>query len=95
MQMQADPTNEVIAKGVERIVGFAEEVVVENPSWRIPVTEVLRERAQLQKDVVTVGVIDHAVIWAKEKYEAQRSGQLDHESVRKAQATLLRAVSSE
>ncbi|MCS6861136.1 MAG: hypothetical protein NZT92_12540 [Abditibacteriales bacterium] len=93
--MAENSHDDAIAAAVERIVSFADEVIVENPSWRIPINEVLRERAQLQKDVVTVGVIDHAVMWAKEKYEAQMVARLDHEEVRKKQAALLRAAATE
>jgi MraZ protein len=93
-KMADNPDNEALAAGVERIVAFADEVVVESASWRIPITEILRERAQLQKDVVTVGLIDHAVMWAREKYDAQKSGRLDHEAVRREQGVLLRAAST-
>lgn len=93
--MAANENDETIAAAVERITSFCDEIIVENANWRIPINEILRERAQLQKDVVTVGVIDHAVIWAKEKYDAQMAARLDHEEVRKKQAALLRAASTE
>lgn len=93
--MAANENDETIAAAVERITSFCDEIIVENASWRIPINEILRERAQLRKDVVTVGVIDHAVIWAKEKYDAQMAARLDHEEVRKKQAALLRAASTE
>ncbi len=93
--MAENNNDDAIAAAVERIVSFSDEIIVENASWRIPINEILRERAQLQKEVVTVGVIDHAVMWAKEKYEAQMAAWLDHEEVRKKQAALLRAASTE
>jgi MraZ protein len=87
------PGNEDIAAAVERITGAADLVRVEG-GWRVPLSEVLRFYAQLDKEVVTVGIINHAVIWAREKWEAAQARRLQSPEVRKAQAEMLRAAAS-
>ena len=36
----------------------------------------VREEAGIEKDLVTIGVLDHLEIWAKEVYDAARTGGL-------------------
>ncbi len=93
-QMAQNPGNEFIAQAVERITGAAELIVMEGDSWRVPVSEILRFRASIiEKDVVTVGVLNKAVMWSRQLWE---QAQLVAESpeVKKAQATMLRAAAS-
>jgi MraZ protein len=92
-QMAQNPGDEFIAAAVERITGAAEFVVIEGDSWRVSVSDILRFRAQIDKEIVTVGVLNKAVMWSRERWE---EAQLKRESpeVRKAQAEMLRAAAS-
>jgi MraZ protein len=87
------PDDEDIASAVERITGAAELMTVEN-GWRVPVPEILRFYGQLDKEVVTVGVLNHAVLWSREKWEAAQTRRLQSVEVRRAQAGMLRAAAS-
>lgn len=92
-QMAQNPGDEFIAQAVERITGAAELIVMEGDAWRVPVSEILKFRANIEKDVVTVGVLNKAVMWSRQLWE---DAQLVAESpeVKKAQATMLRAAAS-
>jgi MraZ protein len=87
------PGDEDIAAAVERVTSTAEQVSVES-NWRVPVSELLRFHAQLDKKVVTVGVLNHAVLWSREKWESQQVQRLQSGDVRRAQAQILRAAAS-
>jgi MraZ protein len=87
------PGDEEIATAVERITGTAELVAAES-SWRVPVPELLRFHAQLDKEVVTVGVLNHAVIWSRERWEAAQVQRLQAGDVRKTQAAIMRGAAS-
>ena len=93
-QMAQNPGDEFIAQAVERITGAAELIVMEGDAWRVPVSEILRFRASIiEREVVTVGVLNKAVMWSRPLWE---QAQLEAESpeVKKAQATMLRAAAS-
>lgn len=93
-QMMAEhPGDEDIAGAVERVTGTAEEVKVES-SFRVQVPEILRFHAQLDKEVVTVGVLNHAVMWSRERWEEAQTRRLQSQEVRRAQAMMLRAAAS-
>lgn len=92
-QMAQNPGDEFIAAAVERITGAAELVVMENDSWRVPVSDVLRFYARIDKEVVTVGVLNKAVMWSRELWEEAQKERQSPE-VRKAQAAMLRAAAS-
>ena len=87
------PDDDDLAAAVERITGAAEQMTVEG-GWRVPVPEILRFYAQLDKEVVTVGVLNHAVLWSREKWEAAQARRLQSTEVRRAQAGLMRAAAS-
>jgi len=92
--MMADnPGDEDIAPAVERITGAAEMVSVEG-NWRVQVSELLRFHAELDKEIVTVGVLNHAVMWSRERWEAAQVRRLQSAEVRRAQAGMLRAAAS-
>ena len=92
--MMADnPGDEDIAAAVERITGAAEMVSIEG-NWRVQVSELLRFHAQLDKEIVTVGVLNHAVMWSREKWENAQVRRLQSTEVRRAQAGMLRAAAS-
>lgn len=92
--MMADyPGDESIAWAVERITSTAEMVSVEG-NWRVPISELLRFHAQLEKEIVTVGVLNHAVLWSREKWEAAQLQRQQSSDVRRAQAQILRAAAS-
>ena len=92
-QMAQNPGDEFIAQAVERITGAAELIVMEGETWRVPISEILKFRANIEKEVVTVGVLNKAVMWSRALWE---DAQLVAESpeVKKAQATMLRAAAS-
>jgi MraZ protein len=91
--MAENPGDEDIAAAVERITGAAEMVTVEG-NWRVPVSELLRFHAQLDKEIVTVGVLNHAVLWNRERWELAQARRLQNQSVRRTQAEILRAAAS-
>ena len=88
-----NPDNEDVADAVERITGAAELMTVEG-GWRVPIPEILRFHAELDKEVVTVGVLNHAVLWSRERWETAQTRRLQSVEVRRAQAGLLRAAAS-
>ncbi len=87
------PDDEDLAAAVERITGAAELMTVEG-GWRVPVPEILRFHAQLDKEVVTVGLLNHAALWSRERWEAAQMRRLQSVEVKRAQAGLLRAAAS-
>lgn len=91
--MAEHPENEAIAAAVQRITGAAEEVEAEG-AWRVQVPDVLRYHAELDKEVVTVGALNHAVLWAREKWEEAHQRREQSTEVRRAQAEMLRAAAS-
>ncbi|HEX9998149.1 MAG TPA: hypothetical protein VGB45_13500 [Abditibacterium sp.] len=92
-QMAQNPGDEFIAAAVERITGAAEFVVIEGDSWRVSVSDILRFRAQIDKEIVSVGVLNKAVMWSRERWEEAQQKRESPE-VRKAQAEMLRAAAS-
>jgi len=93
-QMAQNPGDEFIAQAVERITGAAEFVVVDGDAWRVSVSEILRLRTQIDKEVVTVGVLNKAVMWSRERWILdQQKGESPE--VRRAQAGMLRAAASQ
>jgi MraZ protein len=93
-RMVADhPEDDYIAGAVELITGAADLVTVEN-GYRVPVSEVLRYHAELSKEVVTVGVLNHAIVWSREKWEKAQTQRGQSPEVRRAQAMMLRAAAS-
>jgi len=91
--MREHPGDEDIAAAVERITGAADLVTVEG-AWRVQVSQILRFHAQLEKEVVVVGIINHAVIWSRERWETAQTRRLQSVEVRRAQAEMLRAAAS-
>lgn len=91
--MREHPGDEDIAAAVERSTGAADLVTVEG-NWRVPVSELLRFHAQLDKEIVTVGVLNHAVMWNREHWEAAQARRLQSPEVRRVQAEMLRAAAS-
>jgi MraZ protein len=92
-EMAENPGNDELAAAVERITGAAEMMTVEG-GWRVPIPQILQYHAELDKEVVTVGVLNHAVLWSREKWENAQSKRLQSVEVRRAQAGLLRAAAS-
>jgi MraZ protein len=92
-QMAQNPGDEFIAAAVERITGAAEFVVIEGDSWRVSVSDILRFRAQIDKEIVSVGVLNKAVMWSRERWEEAQQKRESPE-VRRAQAEMLRAAAS-
>lgn len=91
--MAEKPDDEEIAAAVMRTTEAMEPVSIEG-GWRVLVPELLRFRAGLDKEVVTVGGLNHAVVWARDKWEDNQTERMDDPGVRKMQATMLRAAAS-
>ena len=92
-QMAQNPEDEFIAAAVARITGAAELVVVDGDAWRVPVSEFLRFRARIEKEVVTVGMLNKVVMWSRELWEKDQ-GKEENPEVRRTQAGMLRAAAS-
>lgn len=93
-RMAEHPDDEVTADAVERITGSAELVAAES-GWRVPIPDILRFYAQMEKDVVTVGVLNHAEIWDRVKWEESQAQKQEREpDVRRVQAEIMRAAAS-
>lgn len=92
--MAEQPEDEAIADAVQRITSAADFVTVEPSNWRVPLSEMLRYHADLDKDVVTVGVLNHAVLWDRKRWEKAQELKPEESAVRKAQAGILRAAAS-
>ncbi len=88
-----NPEDDDLAAAVERITGAAEMMTVEG-GWRVPIPQILQFHAELEKEVVTVGVLNHAVLWSREKWENAQTKRLQSVEVRRAQAGLLRSAAS-
>ena len=89
----ANPDDDDLASAVERITGAAELMPVDG-NWRVQVPEILRFYSELDKEVVTVGVLNHAVMWSRDRWEKAQMRRLQSVEVRRAQAGLLRAAAS-
>lgn len=87
------PGDDDIAAAVEDTLSCAELVTAEG-NWRVQVSEMLRFHAGLDKEVVTVGVLNHAVIWSRKKWEEVQEHRERNDDVRRMQAELLRAATS-
>ncbi|MEO6907477.1 MAG: hypothetical protein ABI210_06265 [Abditibacteriaceae bacterium] len=88
------PDDATIAEAVKRTTSVADLVTVEPSTWRVPISEMLRYHAELEKDVVTVGVLNHAVLWNRDRWEKAQESKPEESEVRKAQASILRAAAS-
>ncbi len=93
--MAEHPEDEDIADAVYRITSGSVLVDIES-GFRVPIPEILRFYAGIEKDVVTEGRLNHAVIWEREKWQVERGGSDRRNSpgVLKAQASLVRAAAS-
>ena len=84
--------DEFIAAALERTTGAAELIQIENDSWRVNVPDILRFYAGLDKEVVTVGLLNRAVMWNRERWEvSHQNDRLNSAEVKKVQAAALRA----
>lgn len=93
-RMAEHPDDELIAEAVERITGSAELVIAES-GWRVPIPEILLFYAQLEKEVVTVGVLNHAEVWDRLKWEESQAQKQEREAdVQRVQAEIMRAAAS-
>lgn len=88
------PDDEFIAEAVLRTTGAAEQVQMEGDTWRVPISDMLRYQAQLDKEVVTVGVLNKAVLWSRERWEESQARRQENPEVRRVQAGMLRAAAS-
>jgi len=92
--MKLNTGDEDIAAAVERITQAAEPVRVESDTWRVAIPDVLRFHAQLEKEVVTVGVLNKAILWSRERWEQAQETRLQSSEVRRVQGEILRAAAS-
>ena len=90
--MAQNPDDEAIAAAVERICGAAELVKVDGEAYRVPLPEILRYHAKIDREVVTVGNLNRAVIWSRERWVEAQNERLQSPEIRRAQASMLRAA---
>ncbi len=96
-ERQADsPDDDMLAIAVEEITSSAELVEnVADSAWRVPIPDILRLYAGLEKEVVTVGVLNHAELWDREKWVADQQNRMNHsEEIGKIRAGIMRAGAS-
>lgn len=94
-ERQADnPEDDLLAIAVEEITSSAELVEAES-AWRVPIPDILRLYAGLEKEVVTVGVLNHAELWDREKWVADQQNRMNQsEEIGKIRAGIMRAGAS-
>lgn len=96
-ERQADnPDDDFLAIAIEEILSSAELVEnVADSAWRVPIPDILRLYAGLEKEVVTVGVLNHAELWDREKWVADQQDRMNHsEEIAKIRAGIMRAGAS-
>ena len=65
-----DIFNRKVAKLRRFLLSNSQEVEIDKQG-RAPMIAVLKEKAGIQKDIVSIGVGDHVEIWAKEKLDEE------------------------
>ncbi|HIE52119.1 MAG TPA: hypothetical protein EYP85_10200 [Armatimonadetes bacterium] len=63
------PTFDPLTNDTARFFSHQAEAVVQDSNHRILISAKLRSWAGLQREVVVVGVIDHAELWGREQWE--------------------------
>lgn len=88
------PDDEMLAAALEQITDSAEMVVAES-GWRVPIPDILRLYAGLEKEVVTVGVLNHAELWDRERWVQHQQSRLEQsEDIGRLHAEIMRAGAS-
>lgn len=92
-QLSAQPENERLYDAIDRTLTYASAVdtTVTN-GWRIPIPELLRKKAGLKKEIVTVGTLDHVVLWDKDRFDKAEGERYEHPDTLKIQRLILRGV---
>ena len=89
-----DPDDDTLAMAVEDITSSAELVEAES-AWRVTIPDILCMFAHLDKEVVTVGVLNHAELWDRKKWVADQQKRMNHsEEIEKIRANIMRAGAS-
>ena len=91
------PDDEELAAAVERTTSATDLVTIES-GYRVLVSDMLQMYAELDKDVVTVGLLNHAVLWDRQRWEeneARKQESQQSPDVRRRQASLMRAGASQ
>ena len=70
------PRTDVEARALLRYRSGNAENCELDKQGRMVIPQFLREEAGIEKDLVTIGVLDHLEIWAKEVYDAAKTGGL-------------------
>lgn len=79
-KLQQLPSLDPKTRRIQRLlIGHATEVVMDSVG-RVLIPSVLREYAQLEKNMLLVGQGNKFEIWSETLWEEQRSGWLDNES---------------
>ncbi|MBI3922985.1 MAG: hypothetical protein HY318_16305 [Armatimonadetes bacterium] len=89
MLLASYPDSEHLMNAIDRTHIFADEIDA-STDWRIPLAEPIREKAQLTREVVTVGALDRVVVWDRDKFFA--SQKYDHPDTLKLQRLILRGA---
>jgi MraZ protein len=96
-ERQADnPDDDLLDIAIEEITSSAELVEnVADSAWRVPIPDILRLYAGLEKEVVTVGVLNHAELWDREKWVADQQNRMNQsDEIGKIRASIMRAGAS-
>jgi MraZ protein len=88
------PDDEMLAAALEQITDSAELVEAES-GWRVSIPDILRLFAGLEKEVVTVGVLNHAELWSRERWVKHQESRLEQsEEIGRLHAEIMRAGAS-
>jgi MraZ protein len=67
-KLQAAPDRDENFRDFMRVMFALSDEVSCDAQGRVNLTAALREWAKIEKDVVSIGVMDHVEVWAKERY---------------------------
>ena len=62
-------------RAYQRMLGADASETVPDKQWRVTVPQPLRDYAQLDRDIIVTGAIDHVEIWNPQLWEQYRTAQ--------------------
>jgi len=62
-------------RAYQRMLGADASETVPDKQWRVTVPQPLRDYAQLDRDIIVTGAIDHVEIWNPQLWEQYRAAQ--------------------
>lgn len=91
-QLEEQMLNDSFLNAVERTLTYASEVNASTNGWRVPIPELIRVRAELNKEIVTVGSLDRVVVWNRDKFLKVQEERYDHPETLRMQRRILRGA---